>query len=407
VKILFATTPATGHVQPVLGLALAAREAGHGVAWASGREAQASLQAHGIRFFGIGSPWEEVRRTYREKWLQGRQLQLQPRESTAFSFPHLFGEVAFNDMLEPLTAVVADWRPDLVVHEIGCLAAPLASRVNGVPHVSHAFGLPLPTSSLESANTHIAPAWAARGLPAPLLCGLFDHGAIEFAPPALRALSAHKAQAAKVWWQRPASVSASPGATLAAPLQAFLDAAAHLGRPVVYVTFGTVFNAAASFDSVIEAARQTNAAFVATTGVPGAFGPAPRDRASLPANVWLEEYVPQSLLLPRCAAVISHGGSGTAFGAASHGLPQLFIPQGADQFRNADAFVAAGAALLLEGPAATPQAIAAATLRLIEDTPIRAAAQRLRHEIDHMPTPADTVHAMSQHFGASSTPSAA
>lgn len=396
-KILFATTPSTGHVQPVLGLALAARQAGHEIAWASGREAQPLMQGHGVRFFAIGSPWEAVRRTYRDEWLRGQTLE--PRQASAFSFPHLFGRVAFHDQLEPLAATVAGWQPDLVVHEIGCLAAPLASRLNGVPHVSHAFGLPLPTASLESANAHVAPAWQDRGLPAPVLCGLFDHGAIEFAPPALRALSAQAAQAARVWWQRPASVTAAPGATLAAPLQRFLDAAAAAGRPVVYVSFGTVFNAAEAFRHVIEAARHLDAAFVATTGTPGAYGPALGDLPALPANVRLEEYVPQSLLLPRCAAVISHGGSGTAFGAASHGIPQLFIPQGADQFRNADAFVAAGAAQLLEGPAVTPAAIASATRRLIAEPSQRAAAQHLQRDIGAMPTPADTVRALAEAFG--------
>lgn len=395
-RILFATTPATGHVQPVLGLALAARAAGHDIAWASGREAMPQLRAHGIAVAEVGSPWEEVRRVYRERWLQGRTLE--PRTASAFSFPHLFGEVAAKDMLPGLRAAVAELRPDLVVHEIGCLAAPLAARLCGVPHVSHAFGLPLPTANLEAASTRLAPAWAAHGLPAPRLCGLFDHGSIEFAPPSLAAGAVHRAQAERVWRQRPASVTAAPGAALPASLTAFLDAAEAAGRPVVYVTFGTVFNAGAAFGPVIEAARRLDAAFVATTGAVDS-GVSRAEYAEWPANVWVGEYVPQSLLLPRCAAVVSHGGSGTAFGAAGEGLPQLFVPQGADQFRNADAFVAAGAALLLEGAAATPAAIATAVTRLLGEAAFGTAARRLRDEIAGMPMPADTVRALEQTLG--------
>lgn len=396
-KILFATTPATGHVQPLLGLALAAREAGHDISWASGREALPLLQPQGIAVFEVGSPWEEVRRVYRERWLRGRQIE--PRESPSFSFPHLFGEVAAHDMLDGLQAAVAHARPDLVVHEIGCLAAPMASRLGGVPHVSHAFGLPLPTASLEAAGARLAPTWAAHGLPPPWLCGLFEYGSIEFAPPSLEAHSAHRTQAARVFRQRPASVSALPGAALPAMLVDFLDAADAARRPVLYVTFGTVFNAAIAFDHVIEATSTLHAAVVATTGAVGAVGPALAGRTEWPPNLWVGEYVPQSLLLPRCAAVVSHGGSGTAFGAAGHALPQLFIPQGADQFRNADAFVAAGAALGLEGPAASPAAIARAITRLLDEVSFRAAARRLRDEIAGMAGPADTVRELERHFG--------
>jgi Glycosyltransferase family 28 C-terminal domain len=46
-------------------------------------------------------------------------------------------------------------------------------------------------------------------------------------------------------------------------------------------------------------------------------------------------------------AVVHHGGSGTTLGALSVGAPQLVLPQGADQFANADAVSAAGAGLVL------------------------------------------------------------
>ncbi|MDQ1424988.1 MAG: hypothetical protein QOD72_2486, partial [Acidimicrobiaceae bacterium] len=42
-----------------------------------------------------------------------------------------------------------------------------------------------------------------------------------------------------------------------------------------------------------------------------------------PANARVERYIPQSLLLPSCDAVISHAGSGTMLSALTCGLPQL------------------------------------------------------------------------------------
>lgn len=53
---------------------------------------------------------------------------------------------------------------------------------------------------------------------------------------------------------------------------------------------------------------------------PARFGPQP-------AHVLLEPYVAHALPLPHCHLVASQGGAGILFGALSHGLPQLVMPQ--------------------------------------------------------------------------------
>ena len=62
----------------------------------------------------------------------------------------------------------------------------------------------------------------------------------------------------------------------------------------------------------------------------------------------------QTSVLPHCTAVVSHAGSGTVLGALGTGLPQLCLPQAADQFRNAAGVSAAGAGLALHPDNATP-----------------------------------------------------
>ena len=42
-------------------------------------------------------------------------------------------------------------------------------------------------------------------------------------------------------------------------------------------------------------------------------------------------------------AVVTHGGAGTTLGALAFGVPLLVLPQGADQYANAERVVAAGA----------------------------------------------------------------
>ncbi len=55
----------------------------------------------------------------------------------------------------------------------------------------------------------------------------------------------------------------------------------------------------------------------------------------LPALVRHVEYAPFTQLLPRCAALVHHGGIGTTAQALRAGCPQLIMPMAYDQFDNA------------------------------------------------------------------------
>ena len=82
------------------------------------------------------------------------------------------------------------------------------------------------------------------------------------------------------------------------------------------------------------------------------------------------------------------------------GLPQLLIPQGADQFINAEILTAAGAARALPNDAQLPAAIGEAVQELLGDSPERQVATRLRDEIAAMPSPAEVVPALVRLAGA-------
>jgi UDP:flavonoid glycosyltransferase YjiC (YdhE family) len=66
--------------------------------------------------------------------------------------------------------------------------------------------------------------------------------------------------------------------------------------------------------------------------------------ASLPPGVRHFEYVPFSRLLPRAAALVYHGGIGTAAQALRAGVPQVVVPQKNDQWDNARHLEALGVA---------------------------------------------------------------
>jgi UDP:flavonoid glycosyltransferase YjiC (YdhE family) len=127
---------------------------------------------------------------------------------------------------------------------------------------------------------------------------------------------------------------------------------------------------------------------VGPTVDPDRFGPQP-------PHVLVERYLPHALLLPRCNLVVSRGGAGILFGAVAHGLPQLVLPQGADQFVNGAAAQRAGIALVLDGAEVTPSAITGAADRLLSDPRYAAAARAVRKEIDTMPRADDVVASLT------------
>jgi UDP:flavonoid glycosyltransferase YjiC (YdhE family) len=378
-KILFASSPGVGHVQPAIGLALAARKHGHKIAWATARDARSLLDAQSIDVFDAGAPLVECQKEYRARWPE--RSMLKGRDIAAHTFPRQFGSVIATSMLPGLEQAISHWKPDLIVNETGAVAAPLAARKFGVRHITHAFGLPMPASTLRAAAEQIAPLWQAAGWDVPEFAGLYDHGAIEISVPSLQAACPNPVLANKAWLQQPSSITAGPDDRLPDSLRAFLNSRA--GQPIIYVTFGTIFNKNTSFTAALNAATKINALFVATTGA----SVSPVSGESLAPNVWIGDYVPQSLLLPLCSVVVSHAGSGTLTGAMSHGLPQLCLPQGADQFRNADALAACGAGISLEDESVNESSIANAIQRLLDESSFRHNAEKLKQEIAKMPTP--------------------
>jgi UDP:flavonoid glycosyltransferase YjiC (YdhE family) len=94
--------------------------------------------------------------------------------------------------------------------------------------------------------------------------------------------------------------------------------------------------------------------------------------------------------------VVSHAGSGTVLGALALGLPQVCLPQGADQFLNAEAVAASGAGLSIAPEGATAPAIANAVTAVLNDEAYRGAAQQVAKSIEAMPTPDDVATALER-----------
>ncbi len=97
-----------------------------------------------------------------------------------------------------------------------------------------------------------------------------------------------------------------------------------------------------------------------------------------PDMLWLP-YVPLRALLPRCAALVHHGGVGTTAEALRAGVPQVIVPLAFDQFDNAARVTALAAGARVAGGAAgpRPRALAAALRRLLRSDATRAGCARV------------------------------
>lgn len=89
---------------------------------------------------------------------------------------------------------------------------------------------------------------------------------------------------------------------------------------------------------------------------------------NLPATVRHVAFAPFRRLLPRCAAVVHHGGIGTTAAAFEAGCPQLVLPLAWDQDDNAARVMRMGAGLALPTMQRTARHLSRALSKLI--TPV-------------------------------------
>ena len=268
VRILFTSTPGYGHVLPMLPLARAALLAGHQVRWATGADACRVVRAAGIDATEAGLTDAEVAPMRAEA--RRAAAGLAPEEVPMRVFPLLFGAARTGPMLAAVLPLARDWRPDLIVHENGELAAPLVGTLLGVPHAVHAFGGAIPAAILADGGEHVAALWSRHGLEMPLYAGCYQHLYLDICPPALQTVPMDHIRDVRA--ARPVTYDGEDVPELAAVLPE------DDGRPLVYVTLGTVSNRVDLMSAVVQMVSGLGVRLLVTVGPgidPAALGPQP------------------------------------------------------------------------------------------------------------------------------------
>jgi UDP:flavonoid glycosyltransferase YjiC (YdhE family) len=87
----------------------------------------------------------------------------------------------------------------------------------------------------------------------------------------------------------------------------------------------------------------------------------------LPDGVAAFPYVPFSAVMPRCAAIVHHGGIGTTGQALRSGRPAVIVPLAHDQFDNAARVRRLGAAESVPAHKVTLEKLVAKLRKVLEE----------------------------------------
>jgi UDP:flavonoid glycosyltransferase YjiC (YdhE family) len=262
-------------------------------------------------------------------------------------------DVFYEIYAEDLEPSLARLLPDLVVHGWGVPGAAVAAVRAGIPSLWHGFGRLVPEGI---------------GFESPVQVADVPH--VDICPPSLqdtrfvadRILLRPVPYPSSSVWERGS-------------------------RPLVYLTLGTAFGTPELLGAAVDGLSRLDVDVVVALGrVPSL--------PNVPPGVTARAWVPQAAVLAQAALVVHHGGSGTTLGALAAGVPQLVLPQGADQFTNAAALVESGAAARLDE--VTASSVAEHARALLAPGPHRAAARALAAEIAGMPSPAEVAQRLPQ-----------
>ncbi len=405
-KFVLASVGSAGDVHPYLAIGHALRARGHEVAFFCNTEHQGAIEAAGLEFLPAGNG---------------------VRYSEAISNPDLWHPVKGMGVLwrnllapsmEPLYKVLASLHG--AKSTLRVLAGPqmLGARLAQLQLGLHLTSLYTSPAALRSAQAPISIAhthWPA-GTPKWLLrCvwRLVDRYKLEpMARPGLQRLCARLGIAEPTreqslfgqWMHSPeraitlypewfaprkpdlpkqliygsfAQYNLDYQTDLPADMQDFLNARStgstgsmgNVGNAPVAIMFGTAMAHAGKQFSIWQEA-------LAQLGMRGIF--LSQHTAQLPAqraaHILYARYAPFSALLPRCAALVHHGGIGSCAQALAAGIPQIIQPCAHDQFENARCVQALGAGQRLKRDASIANA-KAALMQVLQPVNVQAAKQ--------------------------------
>ena len=351
------TTPARGHLYPLVGILTELARRGHRVkVWTLAGEVDV-VRAAGLEATAMDPAIEALPLA---DW-EART----PAQANAHTFGRFLARAPYE--IEDVRRAVRDESPDLLITDINAWGAPAAAEAAGVPWATFSpyftwfpspdvpvFGPGMKPMRGPAARLRDAALWKAVGLHtdrrflsdlnavrASAGAGPLDHvHDLWTRPPRLLYMTVPELEYPRRHW--PGSFRFvghcpwGPGAESAPEWLGDVD------RPLVLVTASTEYQADdALISTALEALAHDDVAVVATT--------AGNDPAlfAAPPNARVERFVPHGPLLARADVVVCHGGMGITQKALAAGVPLCVVGWGRDQLESGRRVEVAGAGVLV------------------------------------------------------------
>lgn len=369
-RVLFTTASLAGHLLPLVPVAWALRAAGHDVLLTTRENAVPIALRSGLPAVSCGPAAEFT------ELVDGEPPPPPPdgMSGQRYAHGHALARMA-SGSLAGIGRLARAWRLDLIVSERAESAGPLTAAALGIPWVRYHWSVSDLREYRHAADVELAPELDRLGIPGPPEPDLV----LDPWPPGLR-------RAHAVGHLGVRHVAANGDAALPDWLFERRD------RPRICVTLGTLLprygatGAPARMTNLIsELARLDVELLIAVDDDIVTRQPPPASAVRHAGRLPLAD------VLPTCDAVVTHGGQGTALTAVAAGRPQVVVPHLDDQFDNAEALSAAGAAVLIPPSDVTPGAVSAGCAELLGNPVYAKATARLAEDMALMPTPADAI----------------
>lgn len=376
-RVLFTSATFRSHLYPLVPLAWALRAAGHDVRVAVQPSLVGDVTAAGLAAVEVGRGpdfMSELRKSIGTD--KGGPGGAAP-SIEQIVVPHIrIAEAVVAD----LVPFARNWSPDLVVADPAAFAAPVIAKAVGAPLVLHTWG-PMPDQLWGDLTSERA---VRENWPKDLVAFL-DKWNVELGPEYAALVvdpCPDELLAVKMAKRQPARYVPYNGAAVTPD---WLDEPKR--RPRVCITWGTTseFMGADVLNPAllaIEALADLDVEIVAALGKAG-----PRLLGEPRERVRVVDWMPLSMLMPTCDALISQGGPGTVLAAVAHGVPQIVVPQMSAQPLGAELLTASGAGMMLKPDDLTARSIVEAVSELLDGTSVRPAARTLADRNAARPDP--------------------
>ncbi|MFB8277638.1 macrolide family glycosyltransferase [Nocardia colli] len=106
----------------------------------------------------------------------------------------------------------------------------------------------------------------------------------------------------------------------------------------------------------------------------------PTELGDIPPNIEVHSWVPQRAILNQADAFVTHAGMGGCGEGLLAGVPMIAVPQGAEQFMNADKLVELGVARRIDTAEATAENLRASLATLTTDPAVARRSAQLRSD---------------------------